>query len=250
MSSSSSPCMRVNQRSSAGTPPGGQQVVVAAGLSTSSAPRSVACSRSGSRSRVGAETAGRQRRQDSRCAETMKTPGRTDGQGSALRPDNTPDIRSSPSRPPVLHRLAACAATPFAPRPRRQPWRSQAVSSGPKADRRRVRGAHHDDGDQLGNPHPGARRRRGLAGRRHDRHRRPRRVHRGGILPGLPGRQDVDRPAGRRPEIADRALFEDAAGPQYAAGPATFNTPWAQLSPARQAAVIVAVQAGADSLCD
>ncbi len=32
-------------------------------------------------------------------------------------------------------------------------------------------------------------------------------------------------------------------------GPATYNTPWAQLSPARQAAVIVAVQAGADALC-
>ena len=32
-------------------------------------------------------------------------------------------------------------------------------------------------------------------------------------------------------------------------GPATYNTPWAQLSPARQAAVIVAVRAGADSLC-
>ncbi|MGH3677534.1 MAG: lipoprotein LpqV [Mycobacterium sp.] len=32
-------------------------------------------------------------------------------------------------------------------------------------------------------------------------------------------------------------------------GPATFDTPWSQLSPARQAAVIVAVQAGADALC-
>ena len=32
-------------------------------------------------------------------------------------------------------------------------------------------------------------------------------------------------------------------------GPATYNTPWAQLSPAKQAAVIVAVQAGADALC-
>jgi len=32
-------------------------------------------------------------------------------------------------------------------------------------------------------------------------------------------------------------------------GPATYGTPWAQLSPARQAAAIVAVQAGADSLC-
>src|SRR3954471_15844163 len=37
--------------------------------------------------------------------------------------------------------------------------------------------------------------------------------------------------------------------PNTPPGPATFNTPWAQLSPARQAAVIVAVQAGADSLC-
>jgi hypothetical protein len=37
--------------------------------------------------------------------------------------------------------------------------------------------------------------------------------------------------------------------PNTPRGPATFNTPWAQLSPARQAAVIVAVRAGADSLC-
>src|SRR5215813_9070597 len=37
--------------------------------------------------------------------------------------------------------------------------------------------------------------------------------------------------------------------PNNPPGPATFNTPWAQLSPGRQAAVIVAVQAGADSLC-
>jgi hypothetical protein len=37
--------------------------------------------------------------------------------------------------------------------------------------------------------------------------------------------------------------------PNTPPGPATFNTPWAQLSPARQAAVIVAVRAGADSLC-
>jgi hypothetical protein len=37
--------------------------------------------------------------------------------------------------------------------------------------------------------------------------------------------------------------------PNTPPGPASFNTPWAQLSPARQAAVIVAVRAGADSLC-
>ena len=37
--------------------------------------------------------------------------------------------------------------------------------------------------------------------------------------------------------------------PNTPPGPATYNTPWAELSPARQAAVIVAVQAGADSLC-
>jgi hypothetical protein len=33
------------------------------------------------------------------------------------------------------------------------------------------------------------------------------------------------------------------------AGPGTYDTPWSQLSPARQAAVIVAVQAAADALC-
>jgi hypothetical protein len=33
------------------------------------------------------------------------------------------------------------------------------------------------------------------------------------------------------------------------AGPATFGTPWSQLPPGRQAAVIVAVQAAADALC-
>lgn len=37
--------------------------------------------------------------------------------------------------------------------------------------------------------------------------------------------------------------------PNTPPGPATYNTPWAQLSPGRQAAVIVAVQAAADSLC-
>jgi hypothetical protein len=34
-----------------------------------------------------------------------------------------------------------------------------------------------------------------------------------------------------------------------APGPGTFDTPWPQLSPARQSAVIVAVQAAADALC-
>lgn len=33
------------------------------------------------------------------------------------------------------------------------------------------------------------------------------------------------------------------------AGPGTFGTPWSQLSPGRQAAVIVAVQAASDALC-
>ena len=37
--------------------------------------------------------------------------------------------------------------------------------------------------------------------------------------------------------------------PDTQPGPSTYNTPWAQLSPARQAAVIVAVQAAADALC-
>lgn len=33
------------------------------------------------------------------------------------------------------------------------------------------------------------------------------------------------------------------------AGPGTYGTPWSQLPPGRQAAVIVAVQAAADALC-
>ncbi|MGE2723365.1 lipoprotein LpqV [Mycolicibacterium pulveris] len=33
------------------------------------------------------------------------------------------------------------------------------------------------------------------------------------------------------------------------AGPATYGTPWSQLNPPRQAAVIVAVRAAADALC-
>lgn len=33
------------------------------------------------------------------------------------------------------------------------------------------------------------------------------------------------------------------------AGPGTYNVPWSQLAPARQAAVIVAVRAAADALC-
>jgi hypothetical protein len=37
--------------------------------------------------------------------------------------------------------------------------------------------------------------------------------------------------------------------PATAPGPGTYGTPWAQLTPARQAAAIVAAQAGADALC-
>jgi hypothetical protein len=41
-------------------------------------------------------------------------------------------------------------------------------------------------------------------------------------------------------------MIQDPSTPP---GPATYGTPWAQLPPPRQAAVIVAAQAGADSLC-
>src|ERR1700687_2136204 len=41
------------------------------------------------------------------------------------------------------------------------------------------------------------------------------------------------------------AMLQSGATP----GPATFNTPWSQLSPPRQAAVVVAAQAGADAQC-
>jgi hypothetical protein len=41
------------------------------------------------------------------------------------------------------------------------------------------------------------------------------------------------------------AMVQASANP----GPGTFNSPWSQLAPARQSAVIVAVQAAADALC-
>jgi hypothetical protein len=41
-------------------------------------------------------------------------------------------------------------------------------------------------------------------------------------------------------------MLQDPATPP---GPGTYNTPWSQLSPGRQAAAIVAAQAGADALC-
>jgi hypothetical protein len=42
------------------------------------------------------------------------------------------------------------------------------------------------------------------------------------------------------------AMLQNPATPP---GPGTYNTPWPQLSPARQAAAIIAAQAGADALC-
>jgi hypothetical protein len=58
----------------------------------------------------------------------------------------------------------------------------------------------------------------------------------------------IDQQGGDRKSQIDPFL-KMIQDPNTPPGPATYNTPWAQLSPARQAAVIVAVQAGADSLC-
>lgn len=58
----------------------------------------------------------------------------------------------------------------------------------------------------------------------------------------------IDQQGGDRKSQAE-AFLKQIQDPNTPPGPATYNTPWAQLSPARQSAVIVAVQAGADSLC-
>jgi hypothetical protein len=58
----------------------------------------------------------------------------------------------------------------------------------------------------------------------------------------------IDQQGGDRKSQAE-AFLKQIQDPNTPPGPATYDTPWAQLSPARQAAVIVAVQAGADSLC-
>ncbi|HKV21654.1 MAG TPA: lipoprotein LpqV [Mycobacterium sp.] len=58
----------------------------------------------------------------------------------------------------------------------------------------------------------------------------------------------IDQQGGDRKAQVE-AFLKQIQDPSTPPGPATYGTPWAQLSPARQAAVIVAVQAGADSLC-
>ena len=58
----------------------------------------------------------------------------------------------------------------------------------------------------------------------------------------------IDQQGGDRKSQVE-AFLKQIQDPNTPPGPATYGTPWAQLSPARQAAVIVAVQAGADSLC-
>jgi putative lipoprotein LpqV len=58
----------------------------------------------------------------------------------------------------------------------------------------------------------------------------------------------IDQQGGDRKSQVEPFL-KSIQDPNSQPGPATFNTPWAQLTPARQAAVFVAVQAGADSLC-
>jgi hypothetical protein len=58
----------------------------------------------------------------------------------------------------------------------------------------------------------------------------------------------IDQQGGDRKAQVE-AFLKQIQDPATPPGPATYGTPWAQLSPARQAAVIVAVQAGADSLC-
>ena len=58
----------------------------------------------------------------------------------------------------------------------------------------------------------------------------------------------IDQQGGDRKAQVE-AFLKTVQDPNTPPGPATYNTPWTQLSPARQAAVIVAVQAGADSLC-
>jgi Putative lipoprotein LpqV len=58
----------------------------------------------------------------------------------------------------------------------------------------------------------------------------------------------IDQQGGDRKSQVE-AYLKQIQDPKTPPGPATYGTPWAQLSPARQAAAIVAAQAGADSLC-
>jgi len=57
----------------------------------------------------------------------------------------------------------------------------------------------------------------------------------------------MDSQGGDRNQLVEPFLKQLQASAE--SGPATFNSTWAQLSAAQQAAVIVAVQAGADGAC-
>jgi hypothetical protein len=54
---------------------------------------------------------------------------------------------------------------------------------------------------------------------------------------------------GGDPKAQVEPYLASLQAPDAAPGPGTYDKPWAQLEPARQAAVIVAVQAAADDLC-
>lgn len=54
---------------------------------------------------------------------------------------------------------------------------------------------------------------------------------------------------GGDPKAQIEPYLASLQAPDAAPGPGTYNKPWAELEPARQAAVIVAVQAAADQLC-
>ena len=54
---------------------------------------------------------------------------------------------------------------------------------------------------------------------------------------------------GGDPKAQIEPYLASLQAPDAAAGPGTYNKTWAELEPARQAAVIVAVQAAADQLC-
>ncbi len=103
-------------------------------------------------------------------------------------------------------------------------------------------------GDRFGSG--AARGDRSVPRRRHHPGQHPRRIDRRGVLPGLSRREGADRGPSQTRRIPVRALSGDAADHAHTSTTGTWNTPWAELTLARQAAVITAVHAAANNECD
>ena len=260
-SSSSSPCNRVNQRSSVGGPPAGNEVVVAAGEHVVGGdvggvqqigqpqPGRTGTTKRGAAGRGGSGRAGRdwdrsrQRGEQKPCGKLQSERAM---QAAAVKADNTPE-RSAASRRRVLHRLAGCGGTRFRPLPC-----STAPSRPLVGDDRRRRTMpktpRRGRAATTTARQPPPRRRRVPRGRHH-RGRRAGAVDRRGVLPGLSRGEGVDVGPSGRPQATGREVPGRDAEDRVSSGRAPGTSPGRHCRLPRQAGVIVAAEAATNDEC-